>query len=295
MKPLRIALLQALSAGWDRDANIAKGERLCRKAHELGADIALFPEMWNVGYKFFDPSDKSSKQDWLAQAVALDSPYVQHFQDTARVLNMAIAVTYLEKWDEAPRNSVSLIDRHGRIRMTYAKVHPCEFDKEAALTPGDGFRVCTLDTDAGEVQIGAMICYDREFPESARILMLEGAEIILTPNACTLEEHRVGQFKARAFENMVGLAMANYPAPQCNGHSVAVDPIAFTEDEKSRDIVLVEAGEEEGVFVADFDMTAIRKYREREVWGNAYRNPALYRRITSNEVQAPFLRDDSKR
>lgn len=48
--------------------------------------------------------------------------------------------------------------------------------------------------------------------------MLKGAELILTPNACTLEDHRIGQFKARAFENMAGLAMTNYAAPQQNGH-----------------------------------------------------------------------------
>ena len=76
------------------------------------------------------------------------------------------------------------------------KVHTCDFDMEAALTPGDDFYVCTLDTAKGDVRIGAMICYDREFPESARILMLKGAELILTSNACTgilHWEHRCGK------------------------------------------------------------------------------------------------------
>src|SRR4051794_38026705 len=58
-----------------------------------------------------------------------------------------------------------------------------------------------------------MICYDREFPESARVLMLGGAELILTPNACGLDADRLGQFRARAYENMVGVAMANYATP----------------------------------------------------------------------------------
>ena len=75
----------------------------------------------------------------------------------------------------------------------------------------------TLETKGGPVRVGAMICMDREFSESARILMPKGAELILTPNACPLEAHRLGQFRARAFENMVGLAMANYAAPQYNG------------------------------------------------------------------------------
>ena len=175
--------------------------------------------------------------------------------------------------------------------MTYAKVHTCQFFAEGACTPGDGFHSCTLTTAAGDVQVGAMICYDREHPESARVLMLQGAEIILTPNACGLEQHRLGQFKARAFENMLGLAMANYPKPHCNGHSIAVDPICTGD----HDIVIVEAGEEEGVFLAPFDLDAIRKYRAEKVWGNAYRKPRTYGALTSMEVQEPFVRANATR
>ncbi len=86
-----------------------------------------------------------------------------------------------------------------------------------------------LDTENGKVNIGAMICYDREFPESARILMLKGAEIILVPNACPMEINRLSQLRARAFENMVGIATANYAygQPDCNGHSSAFDGMAY--------------------------------------------------------------------
>src|SRR3984893_51787 len=209
---------------------------------------------------------------------------------------MAIAITYLENWNGAPRNSVSLIDRHGEIVLTYAKVHTCEFDHEAALTPGNGFPVSTLDTEQGKVKIGFMICYDREFPESARILMLEGAELILTPNACTLDEHRLSQFKSRAFENMVGVAMTNYAAPQNNGHSVAFDAAAYpVPDGEARDTLIIEAGENEDVYLAAFDIDSIRAYRERETWGNAYRRPRLYRRLTDEEVKPPFVRRDATR
>ena len=54
--------------------------------------------------------------------------------------------------------------------MTYEKVHTCDFDIERNLTPGEDFFVSDLNTEYGDVKIGAMICYDREFPESARIL-----------------------------------------------------------------------------------------------------------------------------
>ncbi len=138
---------------------------------------------------FYDPKHTGAREEWQSQAISRNDPFITHFRNLARELNMAIAISYLEKWNGAPRNSVSLIDRHGEIVLTYAKVHTCEFDLECALTPGDGFPVCTLDTEQGDVLIGFMICYDREFPESARILMLQGAELILTPNACTLDEH----------------------------------------------------------------------------------------------------------
>ncbi len=141
-----------------------------------------------------------------------------------------------------------------------------------------------------------MICFDREFPESARILMLKGAELILTPNSCTLDDGRVGQFRARAFENMVGVAMTNYAAPQCNGRSVAFDAVSFEEPEgEARDTLIVEAGEGEGVYMAEFDIDKIRAYRERESWGNAFRKPRSYGLLTSRGVEPPFIRKSARR
>jgi predicted amidohydrolase len=108
--------------------------------------------------------------------VSTDGAFVAGFRFLARELEMAIAVTYLQAWPGAPRNVVSLVDRHGEIVFTYAKVHTCDFDhREAACTPGEDFCVAPLDTAAGPVKTGAMICFDREFPESARVLMLKGA------------------------------------------------------------------------------------------------------------------------
>lgn len=296
MKLINIALLQMTGCGNDRAANLAKGDTFCRKARDMGADIALFPEMWSVGMTFFDPKHEASRKQWEEQAMSRDDSFITHFTRLARELKMAVAITYLEQWEPSPRNSVSLIDRDGEIVLTYAKVHTCEFDLECALTPGDGFPVCALDTEQGEVQIGFMICFDREFPEPARILMLKGAELVLTPNACTLDEHRIGQFKSRAFENMVGVAMANYAAPQNNGHSVAFDAVAYpVVDGEATNTLVVEAGESEGVYMATFDLDQIRGYRERESWGNAYRRPRLYGMLTAEEVKPPFVRPNSTR
>ena len=294
MRILKIALLQLFSLSYDQAANQAKGEQFCRQARQLGADIALFPEMWNIGYQLPDLSEPTQVQLWKERAIDLHSPFVVSFLELARELEMAIGLTYLERWQTSPRNTLSLIDRHGRICLTYAKVHTCDWDKENALTPGDDFFVCDLDTACGPVKVGAMICFDREFPESARILMLKGAELILTPNACELEANRLGQFRARAYENMLGVATANYAFPQENGHSAAYDGIAFDEN-GSRDTRLVEADDRQGVIMAEFDLDRLRAYRLNEVWGNAYRKPARYGILTSPVVEPPFVRPDACR
>lgn len=295
MSILKVALLQMSASGFNQDSNLAKGDEFCHRASQMGAHIALFPEMWNIGYTFFDPSKPYAREKWESQAVDQESNFVMHFRKLAKELNMAIAITYLEKWDGPPRNSVSIIDRNGQILMTYAKVHTCDFDIESSLTSGDDFYVCSLDTGEGEVKIGAMICYDREFPESARILMLKGAEIILTPNACNLEKNRIEQFRTRAYENMLGVAMTNYARPNCNGHSIAFDGVAFYENEYGPDMLVIEAGEREGVYMAEFDLDRIRTYRKKEVWGNAFRKPKLYNMLISQKVDEPFIREKARR
>ncbi|MCD6288984.1 MAG: carbon-nitrogen hydrolase family protein [Anaerolineae bacterium] len=295
MSRLNVALLQMVPFGIDQEANRAKGMAFCRQARGMGADIALFPEMWNVGYSLLEISRMGEREGWHTQAVCRDGAFVTGFRELARELDMAIAITYLERWDGPPRNTVSLIDRHGEIVLTYAKVHTCDFNLEAALTPGDDFYVGVLDTARGHVKVGAMICYDREFPESARILMLKGAEIILTPNACGIERNRIAQLRTRAYENMVGVAMANYAAPKCNGHSIAFDGMAFGEDGASRDMLLVEAGEAEGIYMASFDLDGLRAYRSREIWGNAFRRPRCYTELTSSRVEPPFIRAEARR
>lgn len=296
MSILTVALLQMSSHRADQTANQAKGEAFCRRAADMGADIALFPEMWNIGYTFFEPNLPGDKERWLGLAVDRENAYVRHFQVLARELHMAIGLTYLELGTVLPRNSLSLIDRHGQVVLHYSKVHTCDWDREAILASGDDFYVSDLETVSGIVKIGAMICFDREFPESARILMLKGAEVILVPNACEMEQLRTGQLQARAYENMVGIALANYAVPDEKGHSIAFDGIAFNEiDGCSRDMILVQAGEGEGIFLANFDLDALRAYREREVWGNAFRKPAKYNLLVSQDIDEPFLRGNGRR
>lgn len=283
-----VALLQLLPEK-SLEENKVKGIEACRKAKQMGADIAVFPEMWSIGY---DPNKLSN--DF---AVSPDDGFVKAFGELAKELDMAIAVTYLEKFQPTPRNTVEIFDRSGNSVMRYAKVHTCDFGDERLLTPGEDFYTVGLDTKIGVIKIGAMICYDREFPESARILMLKGAEIILVPNACPMEINRLSQLRARAYENMVGIATVNYPKgqPDCNGHSSAFDGIAYRPDESgSRDTLIIEAGEQEEIYLANFPIDEIREYRSREVHGNAYRRPNKYTIMVSEEKNYPFIREDHR-
>ena len=292
MKNLKVALLQLIPED-TLEGNIEKGLECCRKAKEMGADIALFPEMWSVGHSI--PEDITKLKE---SAVAADSDFVNSFGRLSKELNMAIGVTFLEKYEPLPRNTLCLFDRFGRNVLTYAKVHTCDFGDECRLMPGDDFYVADLDTEQGDVKIGAMICYDREFPESARILMLKGAEVILVPNACPMEINRISQLRARAYENMVGIATVNYPKgkPDCNGHSTAFDGIAYRpSDSGSRDTLIIEAGEREGIYIADFPIDEIREYRSHEVHGNAYRQPQKYKLLISESIEEPFIREDYKK
>jgi predicted amidohydrolase len=294
MSTFTVALLQIAAPGTEPGANVRRGEEACRQAAAAGADVALFPEMWSTGYAWDDA-------DPGRMAVAADSAFVAGFRALAAELELAIAITYLESWPGAPRNTVSLIDRHGSVVLTYAKVHTCDFDSERALTAGDAFPVADLDTAHGPVRVGAMICFDVLFPEAARALMLAGAEVVLVPNASAHDANHLAALRARAHENMVGVALANYPRPQQTGRSTAFDAVSYTFDPDDPDAgvpvdpTLVLAGPDEGVHLARFDLDRLRAFRRLETQGNAYRRPGAYAALTSPRVAPPFVRDDARR
>ncbi|HLI36405.1 MAG TPA: carbon-nitrogen hydrolase family protein [Streptosporangiaceae bacterium] len=294
MGTLSVALVQADGCGTDTGANLRRGLAACRTAADLGADLALFPELWQVAYAGC-PASPAGRRHWAGHAIDPGDPWLQAFRDLARRAGKAIAITYLQRWPGAPRNVATVIDRHGRDVLTYAKVHTCDWVFERWLTPGDDFAVAALDTRHGPVRVGVMICFDREFPESARALMLGGAEIILTPNACPLTDDRLGQFRARAFENMLAAAMANYP--RFGGRSCASDGMAVTPDGSSpRDHCVAAAGPGEEIALARIDLDALRSYRQAGPLADAYRKPRSYARIAATSPpRPPFLRPRSRR
>ena len=279
---LKIALLQLLP-GKDLQENFLIGKKGCEEAKEKGADVALFPEMWSDGYAL--PQDETELRKL---AVGKDSEFVKEFQKLAAELQMAIGITFLEAHEPKPLNSVIFFDRTGKEILHYSKVQTCAFADEVVLDGGDDFYVTELDFGRGKVKFGSMICFDREFPESARILMLKGAEVILAPNACPMEINRLSALRTRAYENMVAVATCNYPEghPDCNGHSTLFDGVPWLRNEPGvRDMCVMEAPGKPGVYIAELDLDQLREHRSNDIMGDKYRRPEKYGILSDPKVR----------
>ncbi len=257
MNLFSIALLQ-LQPTTTLQESLNKGLEACNKAKSAGADLALFPELWSIGYDI----ERMTPEHALSQ----EDPYIQAFSACAQQLDMAIALTYLAKTDSKPTNRIMLIDRTGTPVLTYDKVHTCSFEggSETTLQPGTQYKAVSLLYEKGTINVGAMICFDREFPDAAHALAAQGAELILVPNACLLSSDpalgdvRLAQIRSRAFENKVALAVTNYPAPKNDGAST----ICFVNGQ-----LTAQAGMQETILVASINRDAVRTWQKNEPWG----------------------------
>ena len=267
----------------DQCRNLEKGLTCCREAKSIGADLVVFPELWNIGFAQ-PPVDAIGRKAWITSSIDRQGEFFRNFAELAKGLAVNIAITYLEAYAPKPRNTVSIIDRSGEVVLNYSKVFICNFGQEELMKPapdireigcdvhcsaGTSFGVCRLTGEHDQVAVGAMICSDREFPEPATQLMLNGAELIVVPNACTWDELRTAGLRTRAFDNMVGIGMANYPGPHA-GASQAHTCVAWR-DGVPQDTLIAKAGEKEEILLARFDVEAIREFRTAESWRMDYR------------------------
>lgn len=271
----RVAVLQMRSVNREYERNIKTIIKYMSDAKQNGADILLLPECFITGYDLTIDNASAITENDLAPLC-----------EKAKKLSIGLVATALTQGKSNPQNSAFVISKDGKILMKYAKVHTCDFADEKVLESGTEFKVCDFDG----VKIGIMICYDREYPESARVLMLKGAEIILVPNDCGSMRPRLQALSTRAYENMCGVAMAN-PNGENAGNSCAYSPICWDRNGECVDNTLLLAdAETEGLFYADFDMDAIRAYREREMMGNTFRKVKAYAQLLNDEIQYPFVR-----
>lgn len=274
----KTAILQARSENANIRKNVDKIISAMKEASMNNADILLLPECFITGYDLPMTYEKS---------ISDDDEVIQSVCKSAKEYNIGVVLTSFTKGEKQPQNSAFVISKSGEILMKYSKVHTCDFADEKDVEAGKEFKVCKFDG----VKIGIMICYDREYPESARVLMLKGAELILVPNDCGTMKPRLQALSTRAYENMVGIAMANANGVNA-GCSCAYSPICWDENGECIDNTILLADDcSEGIFYAEFDMDKIRNYRSREMMGNTFRKVEAYAELLNSTIQEPFIRN----
>lgn len=295
MQKLKIALVQARATTTDPEKNTQAAVQRIEEAKAGGADLVLFPECFLNAYTFpkccddLPPIEKIENDpefiSWRHSALEDDSPFLETVRETARKHSIGVVITAFSKGNTLPRNTAYLIGRDGSLLLKYSKVHTCDFSDEQYIECGDGFFVCDFDG----VKIGLMICYDREYPESARELMLQGAELILIPNDCPDQKpFRLRELSVEAMQNMVGIAMANPPPRNGEagaGCSCAYSPICWFREDNA---ILIADEETEGIFFAEFNIDEMRDWRKREDLGK-YRKIHAYRSLLKNKGKEDSL------
>lgn len=274
----KVAVLQKRSLSKEMSKNIKTIISNMEYVAENNADILLLPECFITGYEL--PIENKN-------ALADDSELIKMLCTAAKQLQIGVVATAFTQGRTKPQNSAFVIDKGGKVLIKYTKVHTCDFADEKYLESGNEFKVC----DFHGIKIGIMICYDREYPESARVLMLKGAEIILVPNDCGAMRPRVQALSTRAYENMTGIVMAN-PNGENHGNSCAFSPICWDRNGVCVDNTIFLADEmTEGLYYASFDMEKLRSYRELEMMGNTFRKVKAYGDLLSGNIDYPFVRD----
>src|SRR5690606_33175021 len=205
---MRLALIQQ-HATRDKEANVARGLAALEAAARNGATIAAFAEL---AFEWFHPQ-RPAGADPLALAEPIDGPLVRQFQQKARDLGIVIVLNFYERDGDRAFDSSPVIDADGTLLGTTRMVHITDyacFHEQGYYAPGDtGAPV--YDTRAG--RIGVAICYDRHFPEYMRALALNGADVVVVPQAGAVDEWPEGLYEGEmqvaAFHNGYHIALCN--------------------------------------------------------------------------------------
>ena len=272
--------------------NIAKADALVREAAAKGAQVILLPELFERPYFC-----QERRYEYYRYATpTAENPAVLHFQAVARELGVVLPISFYEKAGTQLFNTVAMIDADGSVLGVYRKTHIPDdhyYQEKFYFTPGDtGFQV--WQTRYGKVGVG--ICWDQWFPESARCMALQGAEMLFYPTAigsepildCDSMPHWRRCMQGHAGCNLMPLVAANrigleevHPCTENGGQSSALRfyGSSFIADETG-ELVASASRDQEEVLTATFDLDAVEEARMS--WGVFRdRRPASYGPITA--------------
>jgi N-carbamoylputrescine amidase len=276
MRKVIVAAIQ-MQCDKSREKNIDKAEEMVRQAAKKGANVILLPELFE---NLYFCQEKRYDYYELAESVQ-ENKAVQRFQKVAKELQVVLPISFYEKDVNALYNTVAMIDADGEVLGVYRKTHIPDdhfYQEKFYFTPGDtGFKV--WDTRYGKIGVG--ICWDQWFPECARSMVVQGAELIFYPTAigsepilqCDSMPHWRRCMQGHAGSNLVPVIAANRIGEEkvlpCEENNYQTSSLcfygsSFITDETGE--LLEQAGRtEETVLVQEFDLEKIAE--NRLSWG----------------------------
>ena len=287
MSRVSVAATQ-MACSWNLQANLDQAEQLVRDAAAKGAQVILLQELFATPYFCIEQQHKYLE---LAEAYG-SSRLLARFADLARELGVVLPLSWFEKAGNAYFNSLAMADADGRLLGGYRKTHipnAVGYQEKEYFSPGDtGFRVW----DTAFARLGVGICWDQWFPETARCLALQGAEVLLFPTAIGSEpgaaaldsrDHWQLTMRGHAAANIVPVLAANRVGREVAGSDPALQMTfygsSFITDHKGA--LLAEADRDSrAVLVQTLDLAAMAE--ERRTWG-IYRDrrPEMYGALLS--------------
>ena len=275
MRQVKVAALQ-FSCSRDVQENINKAEMMVREAADNDANIILLPELFERQYFC-----QEKRYDYYDYALPLEkNPAVNRFKEVAKELGVVIPVSFYERDIDRLFNTVAMIDADGSVLGIYRKTHIPDdhfYQEKFYFTPGDtGFKV--FDTRFGCIGVG--ICWDQWFPETARCMAVQGAEMLLYPTAIGSEPildidssgHWRRVMQGHAAANLMPVVAANRigvetvePCKENAGQSSSLDFYGCSFIADATGDIIASAKQEETILYGEFDLDVLKE--ERLSWG----------------------------
>lgn len=275
MRQVKVAALQ-FSCSKDVQENINKAEKMVREAADNDANVILLPELFERQYFC-----QEKRYDYYDYALPLEkNPAVNRFKEVAKELGVVIPVSFYERDIDRLFNTVAMIDADGRVLGIYRKTHIPDdhfYQEKFYFTPGDtGFKV--FDTRFGCIGVG--ICWDQWFPETARCMAVQGAEMLLYPTAIGSEPildvdssgHWRRVMQGHAAANLIPVVAANRigvetvePCKENAGQSSSLDFYGCSFIADATGDIIASAKQEETILYGEFDLDVLKE--ERLSWG----------------------------
>ena len=275
MRQVKVAALQ-FSCSRDVQENINKAEKMVREAADNDANIILLPELFERQYFC-----QEKCYDYYDYALPLEkNPAVNRFKEVAKELGVVIPVSFYERDIDRLFNTVAMIDADGSVLGIYRKTHIPDdhfYQEKFYFTPGDtGYKV--FDTRFGCIGVG--ICWDQWFPETARCMAVQGAEMLLYPTAIGSEPildvdssgHWRRVMQGHAAANLMPVVAANRigvetvePCKENAGQSSSLDFYGCSFIADATGDIIASAKQEETILYGEFDLDALKE--DRLSWG----------------------------